>query len=67
MNPADLIAVAVIAILAVLAILYARKHPDCSGDCLSCKTSCSKAKPGDVPRFVRLYRRDHPKSENSAK
>lgn len=59
MNPFDWLAIAILAVLVILAIRYARKHK-CSGDCASCQTACSR-KPGEVPDFVKRYRKDHPK------
>lgn len=62
MNWTDVIAILILGVLIVFAIVYSRRHPDCTGDCVSCKTSCAKRKEGDVPNFVKLYRRDHPKT-----
>ncbi len=63
MNLVDWIVIVIIAILLVAAVIYSRKN-SCSGDCGSCQTNCSKKDPGEVPDWVKRYRKDHPKQHS---
>lgn len=65
MNWIDLIVILVILVLFAAALIYSRKHPSqCDSNCAGCGKSCSSRKEGDVPDFVKAYRKDHPKQQN---
>lgn len=64
MNITDWIVLGTIGILVIFGIWYGRKT-SCSGQCQSCHSTCSSKKTGDVPDFVKRYRKDHPKNDQS--
>lgn len=66
MNPWDLFIILILAALLIAAIIYERHQPDCTGNCTSCRTSCNRNHPGEEPRFVKRYRKDHPKKDSGS-
>ncbi len=60
MNGTDWIILGIISLLVIFGFWYGRKT-SCSGNCQSCQGSCSSKRPGEVPNFVKQYRKDHPK------
>ena len=67
MNFADWIVILILVILAIAGFRNAKKRPDCTGDCMNCKSSCS---PHDekTPAFVdRYYRRQAAKGKKAGR
>jgi hypothetical protein len=63
LNLGSIIVGVIIAIIFIWALRTTIKDntAGCAGDCSSCHSGCSSSSKGEVPNWVKEYRKDHPK------